>query len=52
MPQQRAQRDNISGYIFLGMENFAHLLHYCGVCDEQELAPLWATGLVLWKKKW
>jgi hypothetical protein len=28
---------------WLGVENFARLLHYSGVQEENELAPLWAV---------
>jgi hypothetical protein len=35
-------KESTSVSSWLGVENFARLLKYCGVLEEQELAPLWS----------
>jgi hypothetical protein len=39
----RELKENTSVAAWLGAENFARLLKYCGVVDERDLAPLWST---------
>jgi hypothetical protein len=39
----RELKENTSVAAWLGAENFACLLKYCGVADEHNLAPLWST---------
>jgi hypothetical protein len=36
-------KENTSVSTWLGAENFGRLLKYCGVAEEQSLAPLWGT---------
>ncbi len=37
---------------WLGAENFARLLKYCGVADKHDLAPLWSTWAKAPAKDW
>jgi hypothetical protein len=40
----REHKKNTSVAAWLGGENFARLLKFCGVADEHNLAPLWSPG--------
>ncbi|KAL3816142.1 hypothetical protein ACHAXA_001629 [Cyclostephanos tholiformis] len=39
----RELKENATVAAWLGAENFARLLKYCGVADEADLPPLWST---------
>ncbi|KAL3817629.1 hypothetical protein ACHAXA_011717 [Cyclostephanos tholiformis] len=39
----RELKENTTVASWLGAENFARLLKYCGVADKHDLAPLWST---------